>query len=53
MGAALELYAVRKDGSELPVEVSLGPVQTEEGTLVSAAVRDITARVQAEGELRL
>ena len=53
MGAALELYARRKDGSELPVEVSLGPVQTEEGTLVSAAIRDITARVQAEGELRL
>jgi PAS domain S-box-containing protein len=53
MGAALELHAVRKDGSELPVEVSLGPVQTEEGTLVSAAVRDITDRVQAEGELRL
>jgi PAS domain S-box-containing protein len=53
MGAALELHALRKDGTSFPVEVSLGPVQTEEGTLVSAAIRDITARVQAEGELRL
>ena len=53
MGEGLQLRAVRKDGSELPVEVSLGPVESEQGTLVSAAVRDITTRVETEAELRL
>jgi light-regulated signal transduction histidine kinase (bacteriophytochrome) len=53
MGAGRDLFGVRRDGSEFPVEIGLNPIETDEGAFVLVSIVDISERKRAEERLRL
>ena len=53
MGVGRDLYGVHKDGTQIPVEIGLNPIQTKDGLMVLSAITDITERKLADERFRL